>query len=89
MSETDRMKVLYDCFKILLSKQDIPFALRNLANANNINIQQLEDIIKDVNKKDELTDGESWEAGIPDPEDEDFRDSDYYPGGLSLLYGDD
>ena len=85
----DKSGTLWALMKCLEEGREIPYALERAATNCGINIEHLREVIEDVNKEDELINGESWEAGIPDPEDEDFRDSDSYPGGLSLLYGDD
>ena len=84
----DNSGTMWALMKCINDGIEIPYALERAATNAGINIEHLREVIEDVNKY-ELTDWESWEAGIPDPEDEDFRDSDSYTGGLSLLYGDD
>lgn len=85
----DNSGTMWALMKCINDGIEIPYALERAATNCGINIEHLREVIEDVNKEDELINGESWEAGIPYPEDEDFRDSDSYPGGLSLLYGDD
>ena len=49
----------------------IPYALERLATTHGINIEQIKEIIKDVNEKEnKFINSESWETG--DDEDDDW-----------------
>jgi hypothetical protein len=58
----EKSRTIYRCIKLIEDGEEIPYALRNLANKHGINIEQLKEVLQDVNEKEgEYINSESGE----------------------------
>lgn len=75
----EKSRTLYRCIKLIDDGQEIPFALRNLANQYGINLEHLKEVVADVNKEEpKFINSESSETGVPYSEDEYFNYPEAY-----------
>ena len=78
MNIEDKQEVTFTCIKCIAEGKSIPFALRNLANQHGININLLEETLKDVKEQAIRTKQESstdWSRRYDEWTEDDERDT--------------
>ena len=70
---SEQVEILWELMKLIERGEEITYALERHASILNINIERLREVMKDVDEKAaELSDSESGETGVFDPEDDWF-----------------